>query len=108
MVGMKGFIEKRYILRRNMLAIIGVCLSFYFSYHLIAGHRGYVRLMALEQRVEDISAQYEQVKAEREAIEKKVVMMRPGSIDRDLLEERARYTLGYTMPDEVILLQNGS
>jgi cell division protein FtsB len=105
---MIGFIEKRYILRRNMLAIIGVCLSFYFSYHLIAGHRGYFRLMSLEHQIAQTSAEYEALKAEREAIEKKVVMLRPGSIDRDLLDERARHVLGFTHKDEYILLQSGS
>lgn len=105
---MKGFIQKGYILRRNMLAIIGICLSFYFSYHLIAGHRGYFRLMALESRIENTTQEYLALKAERESVEKKVVMMRPGSIDRDLLEERARHVLGLTYADEYILLQNGS
>ena len=105
---MKGFIEKRYILRRNMLAIIGVCLSFYFSYHLVAGHRGYFRLMSLEHQIADVTEKHAELKAERQAVEKKVVMMRPGSIDRDLLDERARYVLGYTHKDEYILLQNGS
>ncbi len=103
---MKGFIEKQYFLRRNMLSIIGVCLSVYFSYHLIAGHRGYVRLMSLENRI--ATAQFEQdaLMAERAAIEKKVVMMRPGSTDRDLLEERVRFVLGYRAANEINLQQN--
>jgi cell division protein FtsB len=105
---MKGFIEKRYILRRNMLAIIGICLSFYFSYHLVAGHRGYFRLMTLEHKIAEMNEKHSVLKTEREAIEKRVVMMRPGSIDRDLLDERARYVLGYHRADEYILLQNGS
>ena len=103
---MKRFIEKRYVLRRNMMAVIGVCLSFYFCYHLIAGQRGYFRLISLESRIANISSEYESLKIEREAVEKKVVMMRPGSIDRDLLEERVRYVLGYTYDNEIILLQN--
>lgn len=100
--------QKRYVLRRNMLAIIGICLSFYFSYHLVAGHRGYFRLMSLEHQIASVTADYEALKTEREAVEKKVIMMRPGSIDRDLLEERARYVLGYNYADEFVLLQNGS
>ncbi|HPF79086.1 MAG TPA: septum formation initiator family protein [Alphaproteobacteria bacterium] len=105
---MKRLIEKRYILRRNMLAVIGLCLSVYFSYHLIAGQRGYFRLMTLENKIASVSHEYEGLKEERQEIEKKVVMMRPGSIDRDLLEERARHVLGYRRGDEVILLQNRS
>ncbi|HPD83276.1 MAG TPA: septum formation initiator family protein, partial [Alphaproteobacteria bacterium] len=106
--GMKRLMEKRYILRRNMMAIIGLCLSFYFCYHLVAGQRGYLSLMSLENRITTVSSDYESHKAERQALEKKVVMMRPGSIDRDLLEERARHVLGYRYQDELILLQDRS
>ena len=91
-----------------MLAVIGLCLSFYFCYHLIAGQRGYFRLLSLENQVYQTSNDYADLKAEREAIEKRVVMMRPGSIDRDLLEERARHVLGYRHKDELILLQGRS
>jgi cell division protein FtsB len=103
---MKRLIEKRFILRRNIMAVIGLCLSFYFTYHLVAGQRGYLRLMALEHKVAEASAEYETLKLERENVETKVVMMRPGSIDRDLLEERVRYVLGYRYSDEYDLLQN--
>lgn len=103
---MKRLIQKQHFLRRNLLIIIGICLSVYFSYHLIAGHRGYVSLMSFESQIEQAQAKQAQLIAEREAIEKKVIMMRPGSIDRDLLEERVRYVLGYTKPEEIILRQN--
>jgi cell division protein FtsB len=105
---MKRLIEKRYILRRNLLAVIGICISFYFSYHLIAGQRGYLSLVSLEHHIKRASVDYAQNKSERERLEKKVIMMRPGSIDRDLLEERARHVLGYRFADELILIQDRS
>lgn len=105
---MKRLIEKRYILRRNMMAVIGICLSVYFSYHLIAGQRGYFRLTTLEKRIASVSGEHDALKQQRLALEKKVIMMRPGSIDRDLLEERARHVLGYRHADELILLQDRS
>lgn len=105
---MKRLIQKHYVFRRNMLAVIGLCLSVYFCYHLIAGQRGYFRLLSLERQVVNISAEYQTLKTEREGVEKHVIMMRPGSIDRDLLEERARHVLGYRHADEVILLQSRS
>lgn len=105
---MKKLIEKRYVLRRNLMAVIGICLSFYFCYHLVAGQRGYLRLASLEYKIEKLSAEYEANRAEREKLEKRVVMMRPGTIDRDLLEEQARKMLGYRYDDELILLQDRS
>jgi len=105
---MRKLIQKRYILRQNLLAVIGISLSFYFCFHLLAGHRGYFRLMSLENQMTQISKEYETVTAERQKLETKVVMMRPGSINKDLLEERIRSVLGYRYEDEIILLQSRS
>ncbi len=91
-----------------MLAVIGLCLSFYFCYHLVAGQRGYFSLISLESQTASTTAEYAALKSEREAVEKRVIMMRPGSIDRDLLEERARHVLGYRYKDELIMLQDRS
>ena len=105
---MNKFSQKRFVFRRNILGIIGLCLSIYFCYHLIAGQRGYFSLLSLESQIEQASIDYTTLKQQREAVEKRVVMMRPGSIDRDLLEERARYVLGYKYADELILPQSRS
>jgi cell division protein FtsB len=100
---MKRLIEQRYIVRQNFIAIIGICLSVYFCYHLVAGERGYLRFMSLERQIAAAEQTYDTLTAQRSAIEEKVVMMRPGSINRDLLEERARVVLGYRYTDEKIL-----
>lgn len=105
---MRKLIQKRYILRQNMLAVIGISLSFYFCFHLLAGHRGYFRLMSLENQMTQVSQEYAAVTAEREKLENKVVMMRPGSINKDLLEERIRSVLGYRYENEIVLLQSRS
>ncbi len=102
---MKRLIDKRYLVRQNLVAVIGICLSVYFSYHLVAGERSVLRLISLDRQVASQTLALGALTEERETLEKRVVMMRPGSIDRDLLEERARLILGYTAPDETILLQ---
>ncbi len=105
---MRKLIESRNYLRQNMIFIIAISLTLYFSYHLIAGPRGYFKLQENKYQISLESASLENLQAQRSSIEKKVVMMRPGSIDRDLLEERVRYILGYTTKEEYILLQNRS
>ncbi|MEM8833067.1 MAG: septum formation initiator family protein [Pseudomonadota bacterium] len=105
---MRKILESGEKLKRNMVAIICLSLTLYFSYHLIAGPRGYFKLKTLEYEIAKTETELEALVAEREAIHKKVVMMRPGSIDRDLLEERIRDTLGYTSKEEYILLQDRS
>ena len=103
---MVKLLQNHNIFRRNMLAVIGACLSIYFCYHLVAGQRGYFSLLSLSGQVERAQIDYTLLNEKREAIEKRVIMMRPGSIDRDLLEERARHVLGFRHHDELILLQN--
>jgi len=105
---MRKLIDKRYVLRRNILTVLGLCLTFYFCFHLLAGHRGYFKLMSLENEMTSLSQEYESVKTEREALENRVIMMRPGTIDKDLLEERIRSVLGYRYENEITLLQSRS
>ncbi len=105
---MKRLIEQRYVFRQNLIAVIGVCLSFYFCYHLIAGERSYLRLVSLNRQIETTEKQYTLSSAEREALEQKVVMMRPGSINRDLLEEQSRKVLGFHYKDEKVLIKNAN
>ena len=102
---MKRLIEQRYVIKQNLLAIIGFCLFCYFSYHAVLGERSYIQLMSLERQITKTSAVYEGLHGERTALETKVVKLRPNSIDRDLLEERARYVLGYAHPDDKIILR---
>ena len=65
-----------------------------------------MRLLTLERQVSEITQTHNALETERLAWEKKVTMLRPGSIDKDLLEERARYVLGYGYEDERIILAN--
>lgn len=101
---MNKLFQKRTLIHENMVLLIGICLSIYFSYHLMQGNRSYLRLMSLENNIVKLSDEQIQLKAEREQMERKVVMLRPGSINKDLLEERARAVLGYTRADEKVVV----
>ncbi len=103
---MNKLYQQRFVIRQNLIFLIGVCLTVYFSYHTIHGNRSYLRLMSLNTIISKMQNEYDALHTEREAIEEKVVMMRPGSINRDLLEERARLVLGYRHPDEKTIVAN--
>lgn len=87
------------------MAIIGFCLCFYFSYHVVSGERSYLRLMSLERGIQRLTQQQDDLSGQRKALVNKVAMLRPGSIDPDLLEERARVVLGYHHPDEIVVIR---
>lgn len=99
-VDMKDLLERRFIIRQNWVAILGVSLCVYFAYHLIQGERSYARLIGLRQAISRDTAEYNTLLADREKLEHRVEMLRPGSINPDYLEERARYMLGYRTSDD--------
>lgn len=94
------------LFRENILAMIGVCLCIYFSYHAILGNRSVVKLYSLGAQIETLSQEKTAYVFTKDSLQKKVLMMRPGSVDKDLLEERARVVLGYRQSEEIVLLGN--
>ena len=102
---MKRLIEQRHAVRHNLVAIIGMCLTIYFSYHSVLGERSALRLMSLNHGIEKLSTDVVHLHRDRVALESRVAKMRPGQVDRDLLEGRARLVLGFRRPDEKVWLQ---
>ncbi len=94
------------LFRENILSLIGICLCVYFSYHALLGNRSLVKLYSLETQIETLSQEKTTHTFTKDSLQKKVSMMRPGSVDRDLLEGQARLVLGYRQPEEIVLLGN--
>ena len=86
------------------LACMG--LAAYFGYYLLYGNHGSVSLVRVQQEIELKQAQLEQIRADRRALEHRVSLLRPESVDPDMLEEQARAQLGLTEHDEVVILKN--
>ena len=101
---MKRLIEQRYLVRKNLVTLIGIGLFVYFSYHLILGERSLIRYMTLQKSIASLEEQSTKMADDHKRLETKVAMMRPGSINKDLLEERARIVLGFRRPGEVDIL----
>ena len=73
-------------------------------YHSFQGNRSYPTLVSLDKSIEAVQADLEITTAQRQKLERQVVMMRPGSVNSDLLEERVRVVLGYKSPNEFVIL----
>lgn len=72
----------------------------------MASERSYLRLSALEKQIEETQAELDALTARKDSLDSKVVMMRPGSINRDLLDEQVRTILGYRSSDEQVIIRN--
>jgi len=94
------------ILRENFPLLMGLCLCFYFTYHTVHGNRSIMRLYGLERQIETTTLKEQRLVAEKVALQKKNSMMRPGSEDKYLLEERVRVVLGYRSPDDYTVLNH--
>jgi cell division protein FtsB len=77
----------------------------YFAYHVVHGDRGLIAWWNINQRVEAAKSVLAQTRAERETLENRVYLMNPGSLDPDMLEERARLMLNYGYSNDIVILE---
>lgn len=82
------------------LSVVG-----YFIYHSIQGERGILAWVQFQERLTFSLAELDEILKERKALEEKVQDLRPESINRDLLDQQVRLQLGYTHPDEIVILK---
>ncbi len=83
--------------------VLGFCVVGYFVYHSIEGDRGLTAYLRLTERLSEARAQLEEVQSERQALERRVKLLRADNLDPDMLDERARRVLNYSRPDEIII-----
>ena len=87
-----------------LVSAAGACVVGYFLYHTIEGERGWVAQMHLQNEVNTAQDTLARVQKEHETLEHRVHLMRPESLDPDLLDEESRKTLNYSKPNEIIIL----
>lgn len=90
--------------KHTVFLLFGLFLCAYFMYHSFQGSRSYPTLVSLDQSIAAVQADLDMAAAKRQKLERQVIMMRPGSVNSDLLEERVRVVLGYKSPNEFVIL----
>ena len=87
-----------------LASVAGACVVGYFLYHTVEGERGWVAEMHLQNEVNDAQQTLTRMQKEHEALDHRVHLMRPESLDPDLLDEESRKTLNYSKPDEIVII----
>ncbi len=87
--------------------VLGISAIYYFGYHVIHGERGLIAYRDLVVRIDDAQEELVRVGEERAALQNRVRRLYPGSLDPDLLEERARLMLNYGRADEIVIIDDG-
>ena len=93
--------------RKFDLSVMAVCMSLlaYFAWYGFEGPRSYKYRDGLVARTELVAAKLVTLEAEGAALERRVQLMRPESVDPDMLDELARANLDFTRPNDLILKQ---
>ncbi len=90
--------------RHVALPVIGTAIFAYFAYHAVQGERGLLTWLRLNQQVREAEQMLSVVFAERTTLERRVVLLSPGTLDPDMLEERARVMLNLAHSDDLVIL----
>jgi cell division protein FtsB len=83
--------------------LIALLLMIYFGYHIVQGERGLFSWMRLRQKIAESEQHLAQIQSEKETLERRVHLLRPESVDQDMLEERARKVLNWGHSGEVVI-----
>jgi cell division protein FtsB len=93
--------------RRYDLVVCLACLALLssFAWYGYQGPRGFAYGDALAETFAALQADNAKLEDEKLALEKRVALLRPEHVDRDLLEELARQQLNMAAPGSLVVLQ---
>ena len=86
------------------MACIGVMS--YFAYHAVHGDHGLYASWTLKETQQRLESERDSLAEVREELEHKVALMRPESLDPDMLDEQARLRLNLAHPDGITVFRD--
>ncbi|MEL7346539.1 MAG: septum formation initiator family protein [Pseudomonadota bacterium] len=95
-------IDWRQALAPGLYGLICV-IALIFGHSAIDGDRGLQALYEARSTITVLEAELAVAEAERDEVANRVRRLSDGTIDLDLLDERARIVLGQARPDEILL-----
>ena len=97
--------RKSWVSQLVVPAITLPCLA-YFVFHAQSGRYGTDASIALQQELVRKQGEYAALVESREALETRVRLLSDGTLERDMIDERARRSLNLSNTDEVTILLN--
>ena len=86
-----------------IVSTAALSLIAYLLWHAVYGTRSFAEADRLNARIDALTAERDTVRADRLAFEKRVALLRPESVDPDMVEELARSMLGFSRERDLIL-----
>lgn len=98
--------HKKRRLGRFVLPAITIAFVSYFGYHCIHGDYGLRATEAFERQRLQRERELAVLTAQRERLERQVALMSDGSLEKDMLDEKARYQLNVSRADEIVIFNS--
>ncbi|MCV9997227.1 septum formation initiator family protein [Pararhizobium sp. YC-54] len=95
--------HKKRQLGRFVMPLITVAFLSYFGYHSIHGDYGLKATEKFDRQRIERQARLDELTAQRETLEKEVALLSDGSLERDMLDEKARFGLNMSRSDEIVI-----
>lgn len=92
--------------KKIILNIFLALLLSYFVFHSIYGNKGVIAYLKVSRELERAHDELKILHAERIELEHNVKLLRPESLDKDILDEKAREVLGVAAPREQVFIPN--
>lgn len=97
--------KRRTRLRYFVLPVLSAACLTYFAHHAYEGTYGLRSSEALSERALELRTELAELSAQRERLEWQVKLLEDGSIERDMVDERARAVLGVAGSRDVVILR---
>lgn len=89
--------------RPYLPAAVLASLIFYFGFQALTGDRGLLSLSQRNELLVQRRSELARLQAQRRDLEARAKLMRDDALSRDLVEERARYLLGFSDPRDYVI-----
>jgi cell division protein FtsB len=87
------------------LYAVAALLVGYFAFHAYHGNHGIMASRAFEQEAAQLERERNELRAEREVWERRIALLKPESLDPDLVDELARRDLFFAHPSDLVVLR---
>ena len=95
--------HKKRKLGRLVMPLIAVAFLSYFGYHSIHGGYGLKATEQFDRQIVERQARLDELTKRRMILEREVQLMSDGSLERDMLDEKARLALNMSRSDEIVI-----
>jgi|SRR6218665_629224 cell division protein FtsB len=95
--------HKKRKLGRFVMPLITVAFLTYFGYHSVHGDYGLKATEKFDRQRIERQARLDELTEKRQILEKEVALLSDGSLERDMLDEKARFGLNMSRADEIVI-----